>query len=186
MELREIASPFSDDDINSLRAGDSILISGSILTARDLAHKRLSAAIEKGLHLPVDIARQTLYYMGPSPALPGQIIGACGPTTSKRMDEFTPVLLANGLKVMIGKGERSQYIKDTIRRYQALYLVTYGGTGAFLSKCVKSVEIMAYADAGAEAIMRLEIEKFPAVVAYDVWGGDLFDQEITRYSNVES
>ncbi len=185
MKSQVVVSPFPNEDIKNLRTGDSILVSGSILTARDVAHKRLSAAVEKGLQLPVNIAGQTFYYTGPSPARPGQIIGSCGPTTSKRMDEFTPVLLANGLKVMIGKGQRSKEVKDAIRQYQALYLVTYGGAGALLSKCVKKAEILAYTDAGAEAVMRLEVENFPAVVAYDVWGGDLFGQEITRYSNFE-
>ncbi len=182
MKPFKVTSPFNEQDIKILRTGDIVLISGNIITGRDLAHKRLAGYIERGDPLPVNISGQTLYYMGPSPARPGEIIGACGPTTSKRMDEFTPLLLAKGLKVMIGKGERSKEVKNAVKHYGALYLVTYGGAGALLSKSVKKAETLVFADAGAEACMQLEVEDFPAIVAYDALGGDLFEQEITRYS----
>ncbi|MDD2252116.1 MAG: FumA C-terminus/TtdB family hydratase beta subunit [Dehalococcoidales bacterium] len=179
-----VSSPFSEEAVLELKAGDSLLISGSILVARDAAHRRLVELLAKGHDLPVNLTGQTLYYMGPSPARPGAVIGACGPTTSRRMDRYTVPLLEQGLKVMIGKGERSADIKRAIIKHQSVYLVTLGGAGALLGECVKKAETICYPELGAEAIMRLEVEEFPAFVAYDCRGGDLFEQERTKYHHM--
>ena len=161
--------------------GTKVLISGVVYTARDSAHQRLVEALERGEQLPFDIKGQTLYYMGPSPARPGQVIGSAGPTTSGRMDTYTPPLIAAGLKVMIGKGNRSSDVRDAIKKHKAVYLVAIGGTGALLSKVIKKAKVIAYSDLGVEAIMRLEVEDLPAIVASDIYGGDLFEQGRARY-----
>jgi len=176
-----IASPIEDKFRKKLCAGDSISLSGIIYTARDAAHKRLIEALKSGRPLPFDIKGQTIYYMGPTPARPGQVIGSCGPTTSGRMDAFTPALLAAGLGAMIGKGERSAEVKEAIKKRRTVYFVTYGGAGALLAKTVRKAEVVAYPELGAEAIMRLEVEDFPVIVANDMHGGDLFAQQIARY-----
>lgn len=181
MDNLRIESPIPEEIIKSLRAGDRVLISGVIYVARDAAHQRLVQALDEGKTLPFDIKGQTIYYMGPSPARPGQVIGACGPTTSSRMDMFTPRLLASGLKAMIGKGDRSSAVREAIKKYGAVYLVAVGGAGALISKSIKKMATVAYPELGAEAILRLEVENFPAIVAYDVWGGDLFEEGKTRY-----
>jgi fumarate hydratase subunit beta len=176
-----IASPIEDNMRKKLCAGESILLSGVIYTARDAAHKRLAETLKSGSPLPFDIKGQTIYYMGPTPARPGHVIGSCGPTTSGRMDAFTPTLLAAGLGAMIGKGERSTEVKEAIKKQRAVYFVTYGGAGALLAKTVRKAEIVAYPELGAEAIMRLEVEDFPVIVANDMHGGDLFEQQIAKY-----
>lgn len=176
-----IQSPISEEALCGLSAGDSLLINGIVYVARDAAHRRMVELITAGFDLPVDICGQTLYYMGPSPARPGAVIGACGPTTSRRMDRYTIPLLDQGLKVMIGKGERSAEIKRAVVKYQAVYLVTLGGAGALLAQCIKRAETVCYPELGAEAIMRLEVENFPAFVAYDSRGRDLFEQETSKY-----
>ena len=176
------SSPFSRQMVSDLIAGDNLLISGTLLTGRDAAHKRLVEMIEKGHPLPVELDGQTLYYMGPSPTPPGRKIGSCGPTTSRRMDAYTPLLLERGMRVMIGKGERSSSLVEEMQKYRAVYLVTIGGAGALLASCVKKAEVVAFDDLGPEAILRLEVENFPATVAYDVHGGDLFQSEIARYA----
>ncbi|MDD4465673.1 MAG: FumA C-terminus/TtdB family hydratase beta subunit [Dehalococcoidales bacterium] len=181
MKPVQFTSPFSSQEVINLKAGDRLLISGVIYVARDAAHRRLTELIASGLDLPVDFCGQTLYYMGPSPARPGSVIGACGPTTSRRMDRYTVPLLELGLRAMIGKGERSEEIRQAIIRYRAVYLVTLGGAGALLADCVIKAETVCYPELGAEAIMRLVVEKFPAVVAYDWQGGDLFQQETAKY-----
>lgn len=158
-----------------------MLLSGVIYVGRDAAHLRIVRSLEKGEELPFDLKGQTIYYMGPSPAPPGRAIGAAGPTTSSRMDKFTPALLAAGLKAMVGKGNRSQAVRDAIQQYNAVYFVTYGGAGALLGKCIKQAEVIAYPELGAEALRRLEVVDFPAIVAYDAHGGDLFSQEKTKY-----
>jgi fumarate hydratase subunit beta len=158
-----------------------VYISGTVYVARDAAHRRLVEVIDKGELLPFDIKGQTVYYMGPTPARPGQIIGAAGPTTSTRMDIFTPRLLAAGLRAMIGKGGRSPAVREAIKQYRAVYMVTTGGAGALLSKAIKKVEPVAYADLGAEAILRLTVERFPAIVADDIYGADLFEQGRAKY-----
>ena len=161
--------------------GTRVLISGIIYSARDAAHYRLIQALDKGNELPFNLKGQTLYYMGPSPAKPGQVIGSAGPTTSSRMDIYTPRLIAAGIRAMIGKGNRSLAVREAIKRYKAVYLATIGGAGALLAKSIKQVEIIAYEDLGAEAILRLNVESFPAIVANDIYGQDLFEQGKVKY-----
>ncbi len=161
--------------------GTRVLISGVVYTARDAAHRRLLEALDRGDKPPFNLEGQTLYYMGPSPARPGQVIGSAGPTTSGRMDIYTPSLLAAGLKAMVGKGNRSPEVKEAISKYRAVYLATIGGAGALLAKAVKKAEVIAYPDLGAEAILRLEVRDFPAIVAVDAYGGDLFQQGRASY-----
>ncbi len=158
-----------------------MLISGVIYAARDAAHQRLIQALDRGEKLPFELKGQTLYYMGPSPAKPGQVIGSAGPTTSSRMDTYTPRLIASGLRGMIGKGSRSPAVKEAIQKYRAVYFATTGGAGALLAKSIKQVEIIAYEDLGTEAILRLIVEDLPAIVANDVYGEDLFQQGKARY-----
>jgi fumarate hydratase subunit beta len=158
-----------------------VLISGVVYVARDAAHKRLIQALDKGEKLPFDIKGQTIYYMGPSPARPGQVIGSAGPTTSSRMDRYTPRLIAAGIKAMIGKGSHSAEVREAIRKYKAVYLVATGGAGALLAKTIKRAEVIAYEDLGAEAILRLTVENFPAIVANDIYGEDLFEQGKAEY-----
>ncbi|MBI4266946.1 MAG: Fe-S-containing hydro-lyase [Chloroflexi bacterium] len=179
-ELR-VESPISAGIIEKLRAGTQVLISGVMYAARDTAHRRLIQAMDKGERLPFDLKGQTLYYMGPSPARPGHIIGAAGPTTSSRMDMYTPRLLAAGIRAMVGKGERSVEVRDAIKQYKAVYFATIGGAGALLAKTIKQVEVIAYEDLGPEAITRLRVEDFPAIVGNDIYGGDLFEDGKTQY-----
>jgi fumarate hydratase subunit beta len=179
-DITKITSPIEPEVIEKLQVGNRVLISGVVYTARDAAHKRLAQALGSGENLPLDLKGQTLYYMAPSPARPGQVIGSAGPTTSGRMDSYTVPLLAAGLKAMIGKGSRSPEVREAIRKYKAVYFVTFGGAGALLSRAIKKAEVIAYPDLGAEAIMRLELEGFPAIVANDIYGGDLFDRVKTR------
>jgi len=176
-----ITSPISSKVIEELTVGTSVTISGVIYTARDAAHHRLIQALDNGEKLPFDLKGQTLYYMGPSPTPPGRVIGSAGPTTSRRMDAYTPRLLAAGVKAMIGKGSRSPEVKEAIKRYKAVYLATTGGAGALLAKSVRQIETIAYEDLGPEAVMRLTVENFPAIVANDIYGGDLFEQGKTSY-----
>jgi fumarate hydratase subunit beta len=176
-----ITSPIEPKIIEKLTAGTRVLISGVVYVARDAAHHRLIQALEKGERLPFDLKGQTLYYMGPSPARPGQVIGAAGPTTSRRMDRYTPRLIAAGIRAMLGKGSRSPEVREAIKKHKAIYFATTGGAGALLSKSIKQAEVIAYEDLGAEAILRLEVENFPAIVANDIYGGDLFEQEKAKY-----
>ena len=184
MAAKHITSPVSPEVIKELHVGDNVLIDGVIYVARDAAHKRLVEAMDRREKLPFDVKGQTVYYMGPSPAPPGKVIGACGPTTSSRMDMFTPRMLEAGIRTMIGKGNRSQAVKDAIKKYNAVYLMSYGGAGALLAKTVKKAELIAYPDLGAEAILRLEVKDFPAVVANDMYGHDLFDESKAKYQRV--
>ena len=179
--INRITSPIDAEVIEKLTVGTRVLISGVIYTARDAAHKRLVQALDRGEELPFDLKGQTLYYMGPSPARPGQVIGSAGPTTSSRMDIYTPRLIAAGLRAMMGKGSRSPEVKEAIKRYKAVYFATIGGVGALLAKSIKQAEVIAYEDLGAEAILRLNVEDFPAIVANDIYGGDLFEQGKARY-----
>jgi fumarate hydratase subunit beta len=167
--------------MEKLTAGTQVLISGVVYTARDAAHQRLTHALEKGEKLPFDLKGQTLYYLGPSPARPGQVIGAAGPTTSRRMDRYTLHLIAAGIRAMIGKGSRSPEVREAMKKHKAVYFATIGGAGALLSKSIKKAEVIAYEDLGAEAILRLDVEDFPAIVANDIYGGDLFEQERAKY-----
>lgn len=176
-----ITSPFSDADIAKLKTGISVLISGVIYVGRDTAHRRLVQALDKGEKLPFNIKGQTIYYMGPSPARTGQVIGSAGPTTSSRMDTFTPRLLEAGLKAMIGKGDRSQTVREAIKKYRAVYLVATGGAAALISKSIKKSETIAYEELGTEAVLKLTVKDFPAIVANDIYGGDLFEQAKVQY-----
>jgi fumarate hydratase subunit beta len=177
----KISSPIENEVIEKLTVGTKVLISGTVYAARDAAHKRLVEALDRGERLPFEIKGQTLYYMGPSPARPGQVIGAAGPTTSARMDAYTPRLLAAGLKAMMGKGNRSPAVREALKKYKAVYFVTTGGAGALLAKCIKKAEVIAYEDSGPEAVLRLTVENFPAIVANDIYGGDLFEQGKAKY-----
>ena len=181
MATINIKTPLNEETIKKLKAGDQVFITGVIYTARDAAHKRLVEALEKGEKLPFDLTNQTVYYMGPSPAKPGQAIGSAGPTTSGRMDSYAVCLMAAGLKGMIGKGNRSQAVKDAMKKYKAVYFATIGGAGALISKSIKKAELIAYEDLGTEAILRLEVENFPATVINDIYGGDLYAEGKARY-----
>ncbi len=181
MATYNIKAPLDDETIKKLRAGDQLFITGVIYVGRDSAHKRLIEALDEGKPLPFDLKGQTIYYMGPSPAKPGQPIGSAGPTTSGRMDAYSPRLMAEGLKGMIGKGMRSQAVKVAIKQYGAVYLAAIGGAGALISKSIKKSEVIAYEELGAEAVRRLEVENFPATVINDIYGGDLYDEGKAKY-----
>lgn len=170
----DVRTPLGDADVEALKAGDRVRISGVIYTARDAAHGRLMPLIERGEPLPIDVRGAIIYYTGPSPARPGDVVGSIGPTTASRMDRFTPALLALGLKGTIGKGYRGQAVKDALRQHRAVYFGSIGGAGAVLSQFVRKLEVVAYEDLGTEAIRRLEVEDFPAIVLNDCHGGDLY------------
>ena len=179
--VKKVALPLTNETLEGLKAGDNILLTGTIYVGRDAAHKRMVEALEQGRPLPFDIKGQVIYFMGPSPARPGQPIGSAGPTTSGRMDSYSPRLIAEGLKGMIGKGMRSQEVKDAMKKYKAVYLAAIGGAGALISKTIKKSEVIAYEELGAEAIRRLEVEDFPATVVNDIYGGDLYQEGKARY-----
>lgn len=176
MDKKEVQVPMNQTTVESLKAGDEVLLSGAIFTARDAAHKRMDEALKGHQALPINLKDQVIYYVGPTPAKPEDIIGAAGPTTSSRMDKYTPPLLEQGLNGMIGKGYRSQEVICAIQKYKAVYFTAIGGSGALLSKCIKSVEIVAYEDLGTEAIRKITIEQFPVVVVNDSEGNDWFSQ----------
>jgi len=179
--VRNVMLPLTDETLMDLKAGDNILLTGVMYVGRDAAHKRLVEALDQGEPLPFDIRGQTIYFMGPSPAKPGQPIGAAGPTTSGRMDAYSPRLIAEGLKGMIGKGMRSQAVKDAMKKYKAVYLAAIGGAGALIAKSIKKSEVIAYEELGAEAIRRLEVEDFPVTVINDIYGGDLYQEGKAKY-----
>ncbi len=176
-----VTTPLSDEDVRALRAGQPVLISGTLYTARDAAHKRMIEALERGEELPFDVRGQIVYYVGPSPAPPGRIIGAAGPTSAYRMDPYTIPLLVRGLKGMIGKGSRSEEVKKALKRYKAVYFGGLGGAGALLSRQIKAVELIACEDLGTEAIRRLEVDDFPAIVINDCYGGDAYAEARARW-----
>jgi len=180
--IKQVVPPLSDEDVEALFAGDRVRITGVLYTARDAAHGRLLPLIEGGQPLPIDVRGQIIYYTGPSPARPGDVVGSIGPTTGGRMDRFTPRLLSLGLKGTIGKGHRSQAVKDALRAHKAVYFGAIGGAGAVLSRYVKKVDIVAYEDLGTEAIRRLEVEDFPAIVINDCRGGDLYEDGMKEYA----
>ena len=178
---KHITAPITKEIAKELHSGDYVYISGTIYTARDAAHKRMNETLGKGEKLPFDIENQLIYYMGPSPAREGRAIGSAGPTTASRMDKYAPTLLDLGLGGMIGKGKRSQAVKDAIVRNDAVYFAAVGGAGALLSKCIKKAEIIAYDDLGTEAIRRLEVENLPAIVVIDCQGNNLYETAIKEY-----
>jgi fumarate hydratase subunit beta len=175
--MKRLNTPLDLDKIKSLKAGQEVLLSGTIYTARDQAHKRLVEAIKAHQTLPFELPDAVIYYCGPTQTPGGKIIGSCGPTTSSRMDTFASLILAKGLRGMIGKGRRGIQVKPAIKKYKGIYFITYAGCGALLSKYVKSAKIVAYADLGPEAILKLEVEDFPLIVAIDVNGGDVYGQD---------
>lgn len=175
-EILSLTTPLRDEDVAKLKTGDRVLISGVIYTARDAAHKRMVELLDAGKELPFDVQGQVIYYAGPAPAKPGAVIGSCGPTTSYRMDPYTPRLIQQGLKGMIGKGTRSDEVKKAIMDHKCVYFVAIGGLGALLAKTIKEAEIIAYPDLGPEAIRRLVVKDFPAIVAIDVRGEDIYSR----------
>ena len=178
---KKVRLPLTEDVLSDLKAGDNLLLTGVIYAARDAAHKKMVEALEQGNPLPFDLSGQTIYFMGPSPARPGQPIGSAGPTTSGRMDGYSPRLMAEGLKGMIGKGMRSLAVKEAIKKHKAVYLAAIGGAGALISKSIKKVEVIAYEELGAEAIRRLDVEDFPVTVVNDIYGGDLYEEGKAKY-----
>lgn len=180
--LKEVIPPLSDADVESLKAGDRVRISGVLYTGRDAAHARFLPLIENDKPLPFDARGQIIYYTGPSPARPGMVIGSVGPTTGSRMDKYAPALLALGLKGMMGKGSRSLEVREALKKYKGIYFGAVGGAGAVLSQFVKKVEVIAYEDLGTEAIRRLEVEGFPAIVVNDCHGGDLYQDGMKAYA----
>ena len=175
--------PFTDEDVAQLRVGDHVLFYGTMYTARDAAHRRMITALSEGKSLPIDVKGQVIYYVGPSPARPGRVVGSAGPTTSMRLDPFTPALLDQGLKVIIGKGGRGSIVKKALQEHKGVYLLAIGGAGALLSKTIKSMEVIAYEDLGTESIKKLEVEGFPAIVCCDMYGGDLLLEGKEQYRN---
>jgi fumarate hydratase subunit beta len=180
----KISPPLTDEVIMKLKAGDRVLITGVIYTGRDMAHKYMVEGHQKGEKLPFDLKGQVLYYTGPTPAPPGRPIGSAGPTTSYRLDKYTPYLLELGLKGMIGKGPRGLEVKDAIKKHKAVYFAAIGGAGALISKAIKKAEIIAYPELGTEAVMRLAVEDFPAVVVNDVSGNDLYQIGVEKYKEI--
>ena len=177
----KITTPLTREAVRNLKAGDSCLISGVIYTARDAAHKRLCELVAEGKELPLDVKDNIIYFVGPTPAKPGQAIGSAGPTTSYRMDAYSPILIKEGLTGMIGKGKRGPEVVDAMKECGAVYFGAIGGCGALLSKCIKKAEVIAYEDLGAEAIRRLEVEDFPAIVIIDSEGNNLYETGKAAY-----
>jgi len=175
-DYKKVELPFADGVAEGLRAGDLVHLTGTMYTGRDQTHRRLCALLDEGKELPVDLSGQLLYYVGPSPARPGRVIGAAGPTTSYRMDAYTPRLLDLGLKATLGKGSRSMAVREAMQGCGAIYLAAFGGAGALLSQCIKKVRLIAFEDAGPEAMFCFEVQDFPAVVINDVQGRDFYEE----------
>ncbi|HKL74767.1 MAG TPA: Fe-S-containing hydro-lyase [Halanaerobiales bacterium] len=173
----KLKTPLTQKDIESLKSGDKVKLSGIIYTARDAAHAKLIELINQKKELPIPLEGQVIYYVGPAPAKPGEVIGAAGPTTSYRMDPYTPQLFKKGLKAVIGKGQRSKKVKKSMIKNKSIYLGAVGGAGALLAKCIKSSEIVAYPELGAEAIRKLEVVDMPLIVINDIYGNDIYEQE---------
>ena len=182
---KQLTTPITHEQIMDLRAGDSVEITGVIYTGRDAAHKRLCELVAKGEELPFDVKDQVIYYVGPAPASPGHAIGSAGPTSSYRMDAYSYTLMKEGLKVMIGKGNRSAEYKEQLKEQGAVYLCAVGGAAALIAQSVKKMDLVAYEDLGAEAIYRLEVEKYPAIVTYDAYGGDLITEGVAKYKKID-
>jgi fumarate hydratase subunit beta len=178
---KKVTLPLIDEILKDLKTGDNLLLTGVIYAARDAAHKRIVEALDQGKPLPFDIKGATIYYMGPTPARPGRVIGSAGPTTSGRMDAYAPRLIAEGLKGMIGKGSRSKAVKDAMVKHKAVYLGAIGGAGAIISRSIKKAEVIAYKELDAGALLRLEVADFPVTVINDIYGGDLYEEGKARY-----
>jgi fumarate hydratase subunit beta len=181
-EAIRLKTPLSDADVEKLKAGDKVLLNGVIYTGRDAAHKRLFDLLREKKPLPVDLKGQVIYYVGPAPAKPGQVIGSAGPTTSGRMDAYSPRLMEVGLKGMIGKGMRKKEVVEAMKKYKAVYFAATGGAGALLAKAIKKAQVVAYEDLGPEAINRLEVEDFPVIVVNDTKGNDLYEEGMRKYA----
>lgn len=184
MNNKEIQVPLKEQDIENMKAGDYVYLTGTIYTARDAAHKRMYDSMKKGEPLPIELEGNILYYLGPSPAREGQVIGSAGPTTSSRMDKYTPDMLYAGLKGMVGKGKRSPEVIAAIKKNHAVYFAAVGGAGALLSQCIKEVEVVAYDDLGTEAIRRLYIEKLPVIVVIDKDGNNLYETAAEKWKKI--
>ncbi len=180
----KIKTPLTDDVVYQLKSGDSVLITGVMYTGRDAAHKRMIDALNRGEKLPFDIQGQIIYYVGPSPAKPGKPIGSAGPTTSYRMDAYAPTLIKLGLKGMVGKGWRAKEVIDACIKYKAIYFGATGGAGALIARSIKKAEIIAYEDLGPEAVRRIEVVDFPAIVINDVYGNDLYVKGVEQYKQI--
>lgn len=183
MEIK-ITTPITKEQIKALHAGDNVLISGVIYTARDAAHERMTRLYKEGTPFPIELEGQMIYYAGPCPAKPGEVIGSCGPTTAGRMDAYAPMLLDNGLSAMIGKGARNAAVVDAMKRNCAVYFGAIGGAGALIAGAIKEAEVVAYDDLGTEAIRRLVVEDFPATVLIDCEGNDLYKSGIEKYREI--
>jgi len=177
-----LTPPLTDSDVEKLKSGDRVLVTGNIYTGRDAAHKRLVDLLDEGKALPFDIRGQIIYFVGPTPAPPGRAVGAAGPTTSYRMDAYSPRLIAEGLKGMIGKGSRSAEVIAAIKKYKCIYFAAIGGAGALIAQCIKSAEIVAYEDLGPEAIRLMRVEKLPLFVVNDIFGNDLYQAGLKQYA----
>lgn len=182
---KHITAPMNSEITKELQAGDYIYITGTIYTARDAAHKRMFETMEEGGEIPFPLENNIIYYLGPTPAREGQVIGSAGPTTSSRMDKYTPRLLEHGLKGMIGKGKRNQEVIDSIKKNQSVYMAAVGGAGALLSKCIISSEVIAYDDLGTEAIRKLEVKNFPVIVVIDSKGNNLYETAVKEYCTIQ-
>lgn len=182
--IKKITLPLSEESIKDLKAGDSVLLSGTIITGRDAAHKRLYDLIQSGKPLPVDVKGEVIYYVGPAPAKPGYAVGPAGPTSSYRMDKYAPSLLDLGLKGMIGKGARSREVIDAIVRNNCVYFAAIGGAAALIAKSIKSEEILCYEDLGTEAVRRYVVEDFPCIVAIDSMGNNVYETEPLKYRSI--
>lgn len=179
--VKKITTPLNDEVIGGLKAGDNVLISGTIFTGRDAAHKKLFDLIQNNEKLPFDLQGQIIFYVGPTPARPGKPIGSAGPTTSYRMDAFAPKLYELGLKASIGKGSRNAEVKESLVKFKAVYLAVTGGAAALVSQSIKKADVIAYPELGPEAIRKLEVENFPAQVINDMYGGDIYEQGRKKY-----
>ena len=178
---RTITLPLSDEVLETLHAGDELLLTGVMYVGRDAAHKRMIETLQAGELLPVDLKGQVIYFMGPTPARPGKTVGSAGPTSSYRMDTYSPRLMAEGLRGMIGKGMRSGEVKEAMKKCKAVYLGAIGGAGALISSCIKKVAVVAYDDLGPEALRRIEVQDFPATVINDIYGGDLYEEGRSQF-----
>ena len=178
---KKITTPLTDDVVEQLHAGDAVQITGTIYVGRDAAHKRFMEALGAGKPLPFDPKGQIIYYMGPSPARPGRPIGSAGPTTSYRMDPYTPRMLEQGLKGMIGKGNRGPEVREALKKHKAIYFAAIGGAAALIADSIKEAEVIAYEDLGAEALRKLRVENFPAIVVNDIYGGDAYEEGKMKY-----
>jgi fumarate hydratase subunit beta len=181
-EAVRLKTPLTNEDVEKLKIGDRVLLSGTIYTGRDAAHKRLVQLLHDGESLPFDLQGQVIYYVGPSPPKPGMPVGAAGPTTSYRMDAYAPELIARGLKGMIGKGARNQEVKDAMQKHKAVYFAAIGGAGALMARSILSAEVIAYPELGPEAVRQLEVKDLPVIVANDAHGGDLYQEGIAAYA----